>query len=95
MRVLIGPNNMYLYYVSPKAFSPFVNTFYFFIHVMFTESIVTLKECDVEFSAKVTVLRTHEPKKWFKKHQSVCCCCCVDTSLAKKIPVTFSTEPVL
>lgn len=58
---------------------------------MFTESIVTLKEFDVELSAKVTVLRTHEPKKWFKKHQSVCCCCCVDTSLAKKIPVFYQT----
>lgn len=64
MRVLIGiANNMDFYYLSPKEFSPFVNTYYFLTYIMFTESIVTLKEFDVEFSAKVTVLRTHEPKK--------------------------------
>lgn len=40
---------------------------------MYRGSIVNFKNCDIEFSAEIFILRSPKPKKWFK-NVSVCKC---------------------
>lgn len=53
-------------------------------YLQYRESIMVVRNFDVEFSAEIFVLRSREPKKWLEKSVSVCCRC-VEPELAQNL----------
>lgn len=60
-------------------------------YVQYRESVMVVRNFDVEFSAEKFVLRSHEPKKWLEKSVSVCCRC-VDSELAQNLLDEFCSN---